>query len=99
MTFWQINAFIAVAAIVMDLLLTIKIARLSKIRYPELHFRKKHWSDRARSILAAFLVCFCPIVNVIFLIYLIIFDEDMIEDTIEKTYINYKKEKEHERGV
>lgn len=53
---------------------------------PEIHFEKKSLTERILAFLKVFVVCFCPILNFIFLITWVLLSEQIEENMTDKFY-------------
>lgn len=98
MTLWEVNLFIGIVNMVLFFLNADKATRRMHYRYPELHFRKVTWTDKALVFIKKFFVSFCPILNIGILGVLIFRDEQLCESAINEAYKLYKKENEHDQS-
>ena len=92
MNLWHFNTFFCIADLIMMFLLSVRAARLAKLRYPELHFRKVTWETKLYSTIKAVLASLCPVFNLVMFYVLITKDEKIIESTIEEMHQKYLEE-------
>ena len=83
MTLWQINLFVGAVDLILLFLGVQKANYLMKLRYPELHFRKTHWTTKLSNVIKSVMVSICPGLNLVMLYILITRDDKIVEETIE----------------
>lgn len=91
-----INLAIGVLCLTLYALMVIDATYQFKSRYPDrMLVRRSHWSSFVGAILKMAIASVCPLFNLIMLYILVVRDDEIKENTIQKVYENSVPREDH----